>query len=164
MGFGRKFITLVLAASVFAVSGGTAVLSDCPDAVASLRGDWGQAQFSVEIADDRAERAQGLMNRQSMARSEGMLFVYEQPQSVSFWMDNTLIALDMIFVDATGLVVRVHENAVPLDRTPIPGGEAVLMVLEINAGLASIFGIAPGSQLRHPMLSQDSAIWPCTGH
>ena len=164
MGFGRKFITLVLAASVFAVSGGASVPPDCTESLVSLRGDWGQAQFSVEIADDRAERAQGLMNRQSMARSEGMLFVYEQPQSVSFWMDNTLIALDMIFVDATGLVVRVHENAVPLDRTPIPGGEAVLMVLEINAGLASIFGISPGSQLRHPMLSQDSAIWPCTGH
>ncbi|NKW71624.1 DUF192 domain-containing protein [Rhodobacteraceae bacterium R_SAG10] len=163
MGFGHKFIAPLLVASGFAVSGSASVPPDCIESIVSLRGDWGQAQFVVEIADDRAERAQGLMNRRSMARSAGMLFIYEEPQSVSFWMGNTLIALDMIFVDETGLVVRVHQNAVPMDLTPIPGGDGVLMVLEINGGLAATYGIEAGNELRHPMLNQDTAIWRCTG-
>ena len=83
-----------------------------------------------------------------------MLFVYEKPQHVSFWMENTLIPLDMVFLDAAGRVVRVHENAVPLDRTPIPSGEQVLAVLEINGGLARAIGIAPGAELRHAAMPQ----------
>jgi len=126
-----------------------------------LRGDWGSARFGVEIADDPDERSQGLMHRESMARSRGMLFVYEIPQRASFWMRNTLIPLDMIFADPTGTVTRVHENAVPLDETMIPGGDNVLFVLEINGGLARRMGIVPGSQLRHPAIEQNDAAWPC---
>ena len=69
-----------------------------------------------------------------------MLFVYEGPRRVAFWMKNTLIPLDMIFADATGRVTRVHANAVPLDETPIDGGEGVQFVLEINGGLADAAG------------------------
>ncbi|EKE44175.1 putative lipoprotein [Oceaniovalibus guishaninsula JLT2003] len=133
----------------------------CQPGRVELRGDWGQAAFAVEIADDPAERAQGLMNRPSMPRGAGMLFIYEQPQRASFWMRNTLIPLDMIFVGADGIVRRIHENAVPLDETPIPGGDGVLAVLEINGGLAGQLGISEGSQLRHPGLPQDLAVWPC---
>jgi len=85
------------------------------------------------VADDAAERAQGLMFREAMPLSSGMLFVYGRPQRVSFWMRNTLIPLDMIFADARGVVTRVHAEAVPLDETPIDGGEGVQFVLEINA-------------------------------
>ena len=76
-------------------------------------------------------------------------------------MENTLIPLDMIFVDPTGLVTQVHENARPLDRTPIPGGDRVLYVLEINGGLAGVLGIAAGSQMRTPLVDRDIAVWPC---
>ncbi|WP_226782615.1 DUF192 domain-containing protein [Oceaniglobus trochenteri] len=137
-------------------------LAACRDTVVDLRGDWGSARFTVELADDASERAQGLMHRTEMPRSKGMLFVYEKPQRASFWMRNTLIPLDMIFLDRTGTVTRVHENAVPLDETPIPGGEDVLLVLEVNGGLAGRLGIAPGSQLRHPAVPQSAAAWPCT--
>lgn len=131
-----------------------------PDAV-FVKGDWGQARFSVEIADDEAERAQGLMHRTEMARSAGMLFVYPQPQAMSFWMRNTLIELDMIFVDARGVVRHIHHRAQPLDETPILGGRDLTHVLEVNGGVAELFGINIGSVLRHPSFAQDDAAWPC---
>ena len=133
----------------------------CAPDVVELRGPSGQQRFTVEVADDGAERAQGLMFRESMPSSAGMLFVYEEPQAVSFWMKNTLIPLDMIFADETGRVTRVHSNAIPGDTTPIQGGEGVRFVLEINGGLAARMGIAEGSELRHPAIAQGSAVWPC---
>jgi len=133
----------------------------CSDGTVDLRGDWGSARFTVEVADEPAERAQGLMNRPSMPRSAGMLFLYEAPQRATFWMRNTLIPLDMIFMDPTGTVTRIHENAVPLDETTIDGGPGVQAVLEINGGLASAIGIDVGSELRHPGLDQSVAAWPC---
>ena len=89
-----------------------------------------------------------------------MLFVYERPQVVSFWMRNTLIPLDMIFMDETGRVARIHENAVPLDETGIEGGDGIQFVLEINGGLAGQLGIVEGSQLRHPSIGNNAA-WAC---
>lgn len=89
-----------------------------------------------------------------------MLFVYERPQFVSFWMRNTLIPLDMIFMDETGSVRRVHENAVPLDERSIPGGPDIQYVLEINGGLARQLGVGVGSVLRHPSIGANAA-WPC---
>ncbi|SEP56488.1 DUF192 domain-containing protein [Thalassovita taeanensis] len=133
----------------------------CRDDAVLLKGDWGQARFSVEVANTEAARAQGLMHRDSMPRSAGMLFIYERPQMVAFWMKNTLISLDMIFADATGVVRRVHHGAVPGDLTPIPGGRGILAVLEINGGLARAMGIKPGTVLRHPAFEQDTAAWPC---
>lgn len=119
------------------------------------------ARFTVEIADDAAERSTGLMRRESMPMAAGMLFVYPRPDNVSFWMENTLIPLDMIFADATGTVLRVHENARPLDRTPIPGGANIQYVLEINGGLARRMGITEGSVIRHPAIDQQTAAFPC---
>jgi uncharacterized membrane protein (UPF0127 family) len=138
-----------------------AALAKCaPDRV-ELRGPFGQARFTVEVVDTPESRAVGLMNRPSMPRSVGMLFIYEEPTQASFWMENTLIPLDMIFVDPTGLVTHVHHDAVPLDRTPIAGGDNVLLVLEINGGLARAMGIAKGAELRHPRLDQGTARWTC---
>jgi uncharacterized protein len=133
----------------------------CSESVVDLRGPFGQARFTVEVADDGEERARGLMFRESMPSSAGMLFLYPAPQRASFWMKNTLIPLDMIFADGAGRVTRVHSNAVPQDTTPIDGGEGVVAVLEINGGLAERMGIAPGAELRHPGLAQDGAAWPC---
>ena len=139
---------------------GAAAATCAPDRV-DLRGPFGQARFTVEIADTDATRAQGLMFRESMPRSAGMLFIYDAPTTASFWMMNTLIPLDMIFVQPDGRVSHVHHDAIPHDRTPIPGGDNVLMVLEINGGLARALGIEEGAELRHPRLAQDSALWPC---
>lgn len=101
------------------------------------------------------------MFRDRMSKSAGMLFIYEKPQRVAFWMKNTLIPLDMIFIDSTGTVRRVHSRAIPGDLTAIPGGDGIIAVLEINGGLAEKLGISAGSQLRHPAIKNDIAVWPC---
>ena len=134
--------------------------ADCSLDQVDLKGDWGRASFRVEIADDEQERAKGLMNRQHLDRNAGMLFLYETPQSVAFWMHNTLIPLDMVFIGPDGVVTSVHAEAKPLDETPIPGGDGVLAVLEINGGLAAKLGIKPGTQVRHPGFGS-AAAWPC---
>ena len=132
----------------------------CSENRVEIRGDFGQAQFSVEVADDNQERAQGLMFRESLPTSSGMLFLYERPSRLSFWMRNTLIELDMIFLDSTGVIQHVHHRAQPHDETPISGGRGIA-VLEINGGLAERLGIQAGDQLRHPFFADGPAIWPC---
>ncbi len=137
----------------------TPVAAGCRDDQVELRWTDGQARFSVEVADDDAERGRGLMFRESLPRSAGMLFVYDSPRRATFWMKNTLIPLDMIFADASGRVRHVHANARPQDVTVIDGGEDVLFVLEINGGLAARLGIAPGAELRHPAIANPA--WSC---
>jgi uncharacterized membrane protein (UPF0127 family) len=134
----------------------------CATGRADLRWPGGGESFAVEVADDGAERAQGLMFRESLDPAAGMLFVYETPRRAQFWMKNTLIPLDMIFADATGRVTRVHSRAIPGDLTPIDGGDGVAFVLEINGGLAEKLGITPGAELRHPAVGP-AAAWPCDG-
>ncbi|MCG6901107.1 MAG: DUF192 domain-containing protein [Rhodobacter sp.] len=152
---------LFAAAVVVWAASVAAAWAACEETRVDLRGDWGTARFTVELADSPDERALGLMNRPKMAASAGMLFLYEFPQRVAFWMENTLIPLDMIFMGPDGVVRHIHENAVPLDRSLIPGGDGILAVLEINGGMSSLLGITVGSQLRHPMLDQAIAAWPC---
>ncbi len=134
----------------------------CSPARLDLRLADGRQSFAVEVADDPAERSQGLMFRTEMSAASGMLFVYDSPRRVQFWMKNTLLPLDMVFADATGTVTRVHEGAVPGDLTPIDGGPGVQFVLEINAGLAGKLGIKPGSVMRHPAIGGNAA-WGCAG-
>jgi len=137
-----------------------AIAGCAPDRV-DVRTERAQVRFNVELAITPQERSRGLMFRQSLPPRSGMLFVFDPPQPVAFWMKNTLIPLDMIFVGRSGLVTRVHHGALPGDLTPIEGGDSVFAVLEINAGLAAKFGIGPGAQLRHEIFSQGPAIWPC---
>ena len=134
----------------------------CHQERVSLRGENGEAHFRVEIADDEEERARGLMMRESLSAGAGMLFIFEKSRPVAFWMENTLIPLDMIFVDETGRVVRVHHEAIPGDRTLIPSGAPVRYVLEIRGGLARALGIEAGDAMRHPSISSDDAVWPCS--
>ena len=142
------------------VLAGPAVAQVCDEARVDIRGDFGTARFGVEIADDDAERAKGLMFRESLPSGQGMLFVYDAPRVASFWMKNTLIPLDMIFVGPDGVVDTVHANAVPGDLTPIRGGDDILAVLEIRGGLAGAIGIEAGAEMRHPAFG-DEAAWPC---
>ena len=145
----------------FVVCASTASGDECRSDAIELRGDWGQARFNIETADTPEERSRGLMFREEMARSAGMLFVYETPQPARFWMKNTLIELDMLFADQTGRVTSVHHRAIPGDLTPIDGGPVVYAVLEINGGLAAQYGIGPGSQMQHAVFHDGPAIWPC---
>ncbi|MDX5351255.1 MAG: DUF192 domain-containing protein [Rhodobacterales bacterium] len=150
-------------ALLLALPGAARAETACAPDRLDLRWSGGGESFAVEIADDGAERAQGLMFRKSLDQDAGMLFIYESPRQARFWMKNTLIPLDMIFADATGTVTRVHSRAVPGDLTPIDGGEGVVYVLEINGGLAERLGILPGTQFRHPAIPAATAAWPCDG-
>jgi uncharacterized membrane protein (UPF0127 family) len=162
VGIGSQAASLgAIIASALALLTGGAAQAACRDDAVQLRGDFGQARFRVEVADDDGERARGLMFREKLSAGSGMLFVYPSPQTASFWMKNTLIPLDMIFVDRAGIVRAVHSNARPLDETPIYGGEGILAVLEINGGLAQSMGIGPGAHLRHPAIPHDGAAWRC---
>lgn len=139
---------------------GASAAAECRDDRVTIQGGFGEAHFTVQVADDPSERSQGLMNVEELGSLEGMLFVYEQPQPVSFWMHNTLIPLDMIFAGVDGTITAIHENAVPMDRTPIAGGEAVQFVLEVNGGLTERLGIEPGDVLQHPAIDE-GAVLPC---
>lgn len=157
----RQGIGAVLSAALAALAwAGAASAAGCRDDQVFLRGPFGSARFSVEIADTTRERARGLMFRESMAKSHGMLFIFDRPARVSFWMKNTLIPLDMLFVDKSGVVRKVHHMAQPGDLTSIHGGAGILAVLEINGGLSQAMGIVAGSELRHPAFGAEAA-WPC---
>lgn len=102
------------------------------------------------VAANNAQRAQGLMHVTAMGRHEGMLFVYDRPQIISMWMKNTYIPLDMLFATADGQIVHLHRNAIPHDTSVISSGEAVSLVIELNAGSVEAFGIAPGTRVVVP--------------
>ena len=107
-------------------------------------------KFEVELATTPAEREQGLMFRKSLAPNAGMLFLYPDEQQVAFWMKNTLIPLDMLFLKADGSIARIAHDAVPLDETPIPSGTPVRAVLEVNGGTAQALGIKEGDKVDYP--------------
>lgn len=109
----------------------------------------GERRFAVELADDAASRRRGLMFRQSMPLDHGMLFDFEREQPLSFWMKNTPLPLDIIFIDRRGIIVHIHHRAVPYDETPIPSRKPASAVLEINGGVARLIGIAEGDRIRH---------------
>ena len=108
-------------------------------------------KFEVDLATNDAERSRGLMFRKELGAYEGMLFDFYQEMQVSFWMKNTLIPLDMVFIAANGIVKHVHANAVPLSTDAIPSLFPVRAVLEINGGSAALLGIKPGDTVKHPI-------------
>ena len=107
----------------------------------------GPHRFAVEVAATSAARERGLMFRRRLAANRGMLFEFGPPQSVSFWMKNTLIPLDMLFVD-DGRIVSIARNATPLSETPIPSGAPVTDVIELRGGRAAEIAAAPGDRVR----------------
>jgi uncharacterized membrane protein (UPF0127 family) len=113
----------------------------------------GVHSFTVEIADTEAAREKGLMFRKSLPEGTGMLFDFKQEQPVAFWMRNTYVPLDMLFIKADGRILRIAENATPLSEKTIPSGGPVLAVLEVVAGTARKLGIAPGDRVAHPIFN-----------
>ncbi len=104
-------------------------------------------RFTVEVARTEAQQAQGLMNRQSLAPDRGMIFPYDPPQPASFWMKNTLIPLDMLFIRADGTIARIEANTTPLSLDPVPAGEPVAAVLELFGGRSAELGITAGARV-----------------
>lgn len=133
----------------------------CEPGVVLLRDTDGEARFQVEVVDSEAGRARGLMFRETLPPFSGMLFVYDHPQPVAFWMRNTLIPLDMLFFDGAGRLERIKEAAQPHDETPVVGGNDIRYVLEINGGMAAKLDIEVGAELLSPAVDQATAAWTC---
>ena len=112
----------------------------------------GPREFEVEIADEDREIQLGLMFRRSMADDEGMLFDFGDEELRSFWMRNTYIPLDMLFIKADGTIDSIAERTTPLSDKSVPSKGPVRYVLEINGGLSDTLGIAPGDTISGPAL------------
>jgi uncharacterized membrane protein (UPF0127 family) len=146
---------------VLALGFGAPAMAACPQAPQSLRTEpmsiitrHGAARLTVEIADNAQAREIGLMCRTHLAPNRGMLFDFKEPQEVAFWMKNTLIPLDMVFIGADGRVVSIARDAKPEDETPIPSAGAILGVLEIAGGRAAALDIEPGDRVRERIFPQ----------
>jgi uncharacterized protein len=114
----------------------------------------GRDQFSIWLADTPEQQQQGLMWIQQLPPDYGMLFLLPEPRGMSMWMKNTYVPLDMLFFDARGRILRIHEHAVPLSEAIIDSGVEVAGVLEILAGEARRRGMQVGDRLLHPRLGR----------
>jgi len=113
-------------------------------------------RFTIEFANTDEKRKLGLMHRTEMAADAGMLFDFGEPQPVSMWMKNTLISLDMAFIDETGIIKNIAANTTPRSLESIRSSAPVTAVLEVNGGTLARLGIEAGDQLRHPMFDEKS--------
>jgi uncharacterized membrane protein (UPF0127 family) len=112
----------------------------------------GERTFAVEIADDPRERARGLMFRRHMDSGHGMLFDFQEEERASFWMENTYIPLDMLFIKADGTVESIAARTTPLSRRSVVSKGPIRYVLEINGGLSQLLGIKPGDKVSGPAI------------
>jgi uncharacterized protein len=152
LGFGLTLLLSWVALGVIVLSG----ISATPSRAAELQSleiitKAGVQPFSVEVMRTDEERERGLMFRKELAEGRGMLFDFRPEQNVSMWMKNTLIPLDMIFIQSDGRILRIAENTQVESETIIPSGGPVRGVLEVIAGTAKKLGIRPGDRVAHPL-------------
>ena len=124
--------------------------SHLPQATVEVQTASGPHRFQVWIAADDASRELGLMRVRDLPADRGMLFLFERPQYVAFWMKDTFVSLDLVFIGPDGAVVNIGEHATPHSLEPIESDGPVSAVLEVVAGTADRLGIAPGNRVRHP--------------
>jgi uncharacterized membrane protein (UPF0127 family) len=113
----------------------------------------GVHSFAVEVVTTPEQQAKGLMFRRELPEGQGMLFDFHREQPTSFWMKNTYIPLDMIFIRGDGRILRVAQNTVPLSEALVPSGGPVRAVLEVIAGTAKKMGIEPGDRVAHSIFN-----------
>ena len=141
---------LLVAAAVFGLLSASADATlACDPHKIEILADPGNRTFSLEVADDPDEQARGLMFRPALPADAGMLFIFDPPRPASFWMRNTMIPLDMIFIDDTGRVESIAERTDPYSERVSSSQGDVRAVLEINGGLSRELGIRPGDQVIH---------------
>ena len=137
------------------VSSGAAVaqLAQFPTAELTIETKGGPHKFTVEVATTPAQLQQGLMFRHTLAPDAGMLFDFEVPTPATMWMKNTLIPLDMLFVDQQGRIINIEQRTVPGSLDTIAAAAPARAVIELNGGTASRLGIRPGDKVVFPIFS-----------
>jgi uncharacterized protein len=144
----RAVLSLALAFAVaVAASASRAEPGKLPTAPLTILSANGPHRFTIELAETPEQMEQGLMFRRELAPDSGMLFDFKQPTVATMWMHNTLIPLDMLFVDSQGRIVNIHERAVPQSDAIIAAAAPVRAVIELNGGTAARFGIKPGDRV-----------------
>lgn len=133
---------------------GASVGPEAPTEVLTIETANGPVRLNVEIADDDNEREHGLMYRQSLPDDRGMLFDFPQPERASFWMHNTPLSLDIIFIGVDGRILNIAEHTTPYSEAQIPSAGLTRGVLEIRAGRAAALDIRPGDRVRHRIFPQ----------
>ena len=106
------------------------------------------SKIDIEIADNAPERMQGLMYRKSMDENIGMLFVFQEYEQQGFFMRNTIIPLDIIFLDSSKQIIKIHKNTVPFSETTLPSGKPSMYVVEVNAGYTDKYSIKDGDKIK----------------
>lgn len=127
----------------------TALFPELPQADVRVVTTTGAHPFRVWIAADDASRQRGLMQVRELPAGHGMLFLFEWPRYVSFWMKDTYLSLDLIFIAEDGTVANIAAAATPLSLAPIPSARPVTAVLELLAGTAKRIGLEPGDRVEH---------------
>ncbi len=133
--------------TVIAMSVPLAAIADESQLV--IKSESGEHTFTVDVVDTNESRAKGLMFVEELAPDAGMLFDFKAERQVAFWMKNTLIPLDMLFIKADGTISNIHVNAIPHDETSIPSDGPVQYVLEIPGGRSAELGIEAGDTIEH---------------
>jgi uncharacterized membrane protein (UPF0127 family) len=143
-------VAFVLLLVVLLISARLAAADLQPLEIASKNG---VHSFAVEMAVTPDEQSKGLMFRKELPEGQGMLFDFRRDQEATFWMKNTYVPLDMIFIRADGRIHRIAANTTPLSEALVSSGGPVRAVLEVVAGTAKKLGIAPGDRVAHPMFN-----------
>ncbi len=156
MSLRRCLLPLVLLLAVLPVMPAMAQLARFPTSELTIVTTGGPHKFTVEVATTPDQMEQGLMFRQSLAPDAGMLFDFHTPSMATMWMKNTLIPLDMLFVDERGCIVNIHERAVPGSLDTIAAAAPVRAVIELNGGTAARLGIRPGDRVIYPIFGNAS--------
>ncbi|MBI1272754.1 MAG: DUF192 domain-containing protein [Alphaproteobacteria bacterium] len=110
-------------------------------------------RFDVEVARNQSEQSYGLMYVKDMPDDAGMLFLFPEPNRLTFWMKNTYIPLDILFLDSEGRIINIAENTQPLSTDMITSASPGKGVLELKGGTAAKLGLRPGDRVIHPSLS-----------
>jgi len=142
----------ILFALVVLVLPPSAEAQDMPREQLTVSGASGSHVFDVEVAANDVHRARGLMFRTEMAADAGMLFVFNSEGERYFWMKNTPLPLDIIFISADGRIVRIARSTTPFSEKLVPSRGAAMFVLEINAGLSDSLGITEGDRVSSPSM------------
>ena len=149
----RLVLVLALIPAGLSLGAVAAEAADDPGILVIHGADGRDHRFTVELARTEKEREYGLMNRSSMPPDHGMLFDFGKDAPVYMWMKDTLIPLDMLFIDRTGKIAAIAQRAVPMSETIIPSAAPVRAVLELNGGTAERLHIAIGDRVGHPMFA-----------
>jgi uncharacterized membrane protein (UPF0127 family) len=154
----KRLLAAVALAAFLASCGSAPATKDAPPAprtapsgldlvTLTIAGHGHSHAFTVEMARTAAQQELGLMNRHALAPDAGMLFPFDPPRPASFWMHNTLIPLDMIFIRPDGVIARIAANTVPMSDTPVAVAEPMTAVLELRGGRSAELGLQPGDRV-----------------